>query len=217
MPTVGVLALQGDFEAHARVLGRAGRRRPARCGPRQDLDGLEALVIPGGESTTMTLGIEREGLAEPLRELVPRRHAGARHLRGADRARPRPPRAAGRARASATRSGRQVEELRGRPRRAGARRPDYGECSSGRHGSRSTATGVEVLAEVDGHPVAVRQEHPRGGVPPRDTMATRACTSGCSPGRARGTEGQGERPARRGSRTDPRAVLDEGRRRATSA
>src|SRR5689334_3906025 len=35
-----------------------------------DLHGLDALVIPGGESTTMTLGIEREGLAEPLRELV---------------------------------------------------------------------------------------------------------------------------------------------------
>ena len=34
------------------------------------LDGLDGLVIPGGESTTMTLGIEREGLAEPLRELV---------------------------------------------------------------------------------------------------------------------------------------------------
>src|SRR3954469_13592595 len=35
-----------------------------------DLDGLDGLVIPGGESTTMTLGIDREGLAEPLRELV---------------------------------------------------------------------------------------------------------------------------------------------------
>ncbi len=34
------------------------------------LAGLDALVIPGGESTTMTLGIEREGLADPLRELV---------------------------------------------------------------------------------------------------------------------------------------------------
>ena len=32
-----------------------------------DLEGLDALVIPGGESTTMTLGVEREGLAEPLR------------------------------------------------------------------------------------------------------------------------------------------------------
>src|ERR1700710_1022747 len=36
----------------------------------EDLDGLDGLVIPGGESTTMTLGIEREGLARPLRELA---------------------------------------------------------------------------------------------------------------------------------------------------
>lgn len=35
-----------------------------------DLEGLDGLVIPGGESTTMTLGIAREGLAEPLRDLV---------------------------------------------------------------------------------------------------------------------------------------------------
>jgi 5'-phosphate synthase pdxT subunit len=55
---VGVLALQGDFEAHTRVLRDLGAdvrevRVPA------DLDGLDGLVIPGGESTTMTLGIER--------------------------------------------------------------------------------------------------------------------------------------------------------------
>src|SRR5271155_464402 len=35
-----------------------------------DLDGIDGLVVPGGESTTMTLGIEREGLAEPLRDLA---------------------------------------------------------------------------------------------------------------------------------------------------
>jgi 5'-phosphate synthase pdxT subunit len=35
-----------------------------------DLEGLDGLIIPGGESTTMTLGIAREGLAEPLRDLV---------------------------------------------------------------------------------------------------------------------------------------------------
>ncbi len=40
-----------------------------------DLDGLDGLVIPGGESTTMTLGVEREGLAEPLRTLRRRGHA----------------------------------------------------------------------------------------------------------------------------------------------
>jgi 5'-phosphate synthase pdxT subunit len=37
-----------------------------------DLEGLDALIIPGGESTVMTLGIEREGLADPLRELAAR-------------------------------------------------------------------------------------------------------------------------------------------------
>jgi len=36
----------------------------------EDLEGLDGLVIPGGESTTMTLGIAREGLADPLRDLV---------------------------------------------------------------------------------------------------------------------------------------------------
>jgi 5'-phosphate synthase pdxT subunit len=68
-PLVGVLALQGGYDAHARMLRDLGAdvrevRVPA------DLDGLDGLVLPGGESTTMTLGIEREGLAEPLGELV---------------------------------------------------------------------------------------------------------------------------------------------------
>ena len=68
-PLVGVLALQGGYDAHARMLRDLGAdvrevRVPA------DLDGLDGLVLPGGESTTMTLGIEREGLVEPLGELV---------------------------------------------------------------------------------------------------------------------------------------------------
>ena len=67
-PVVGVLALQGDFEAHARDAARP-RRRGARGPHARRPRGLDGLVIPGGESTTMTLGIEREGLAEPLREL----------------------------------------------------------------------------------------------------------------------------------------------------
>ncbi|MGZ4299978.1 MAG: Type 1 glutamine amidotransferase-like domain-containing protein, partial [Solirubrobacteraceae bacterium] len=68
-PLVGVLALQGDFEAHAEILRRLGAM-PREVRVPADLDGLDALVIPGGESTVMTLGIEREGLAEPLRELA---------------------------------------------------------------------------------------------------------------------------------------------------
>ena len=65
-PLVGVLALQGGFAAHARVLRALGAEVREVRTPR-DLDGLDGLVMPGGESTTMTLGIEREGLAEPLR------------------------------------------------------------------------------------------------------------------------------------------------------
>ncbi len=80
-PLIGVLALQGDFEAHGRVLRRlAARVREVRVPA--DLDGLHGLVIPGGESTTMTLGIEREGLAEPLRKLAARDGVGGT---GADR------------------------------------------------------------------------------------------------------------------------------------
>jgi 5'-phosphate synthase pdxT subunit len=68
---VGVLALQGDYEAHGKVLDALGANvREVRVPA--DLDGLDGLVIPGGESTTMTLGVEREGLREPLRELARR-------------------------------------------------------------------------------------------------------------------------------------------------
>jgi len=64
-PLVGVLALQGGFAAHARALRRCGAEvREVRV-PVQ-LEGLDALVLPGGESTTMMLGIAREGLADAL-------------------------------------------------------------------------------------------------------------------------------------------------------
>lgn len=65
-PLIGVLALQGGFEAHERMLRGLGAQTAEVRVPR-DLEGLDGLVIPGGESTTMTLGVEREGLAEPLR------------------------------------------------------------------------------------------------------------------------------------------------------
>jgi 5'-phosphate synthase pdxT subunit len=66
---IGVLALQGGFAAHARMLRSLGAEvREVRV--TDDLDGLDGLVIPGGESTAISLGVEREGLAEPLRELA---------------------------------------------------------------------------------------------------------------------------------------------------
>ena len=67
--TVGVLALQGDFEAHGKML-RALGAKPREVRVPEDLENLDALVLPGGESTVMTLGIEREGLAEPLRAIA---------------------------------------------------------------------------------------------------------------------------------------------------
>jgi pyridoxal 5'-phosphate synthase pdxT subunit len=66
---VGVLALQGDFEAHTKIVRALGAQAREVRVP-GDLAGLDALIIPGGESTVMTLGIEREGLTEPLRNIT---------------------------------------------------------------------------------------------------------------------------------------------------
>jgi pyridoxal 5'-phosphate synthase pdxT subunit len=64
---VGVLALQGDFEAHLRALARAGAE-PMEVRSAADLENIEGLVIPGGESSTMLKLLEREKLLDPLRE-----------------------------------------------------------------------------------------------------------------------------------------------------
>jgi pyridoxal 5'-phosphate synthase pdxT subunit len=161
-PLVGVLALQGDFEAHGAVLRRLGASvREVRVPV--DLEGLDGLVIPGGESTTMTLGVEREGLAEPLRELSGRGGAGGIPILGS---------CAGLImldrehlgimdiRAKRNAFGRQLRsfeaDLDVRGVEGGPlcgvfiRAPWIAE-----HGK-----GVEILAEMDGHPVAARQ----GGV-----------------------------------------------------
>jgi 5'-phosphate synthase pdxT subunit len=63
--TVGVLALQGGFEAHQRALAKLGMRS-VQVRAAADLSSLDGLILPGGESTTMRLGIERWGLHEPL-------------------------------------------------------------------------------------------------------------------------------------------------------
>jgi 5'-phosphate synthase pdxT subunit len=155
-PLVGVLALQGDFEAHERVLLRLGACvREVRVVA--DLDGLDGLIIPGGESTTMTLGIERERLAEPIVALV----RGGLPVLGScaglimlDRAH------LGLIDIAAERNafGRQIKSFEADLVVAGLhggplhgvfiRAPWIAE-----HGP-----GVEILAEVDGHPVAAREE-----------------------------------------------------------
>ena len=67
MKRVGVLALQGDFEAHSRALARAGAE-PVLARTASDLKELDGLVIPGGESTTMLKLLNAEGMVEPLIE-----------------------------------------------------------------------------------------------------------------------------------------------------
>jgi 5'-phosphate synthase pdxT subunit len=152
-PVVGVLAVQGDFEAHARALAEVGAE-PRSVRTAAELSGLDALVIPGGESTTMTIGIEREGLGEPLRSLVrsglpvlgtcaglimlDRDHLGLLDVRARRNA-----------------FGRQLHSFEaeleldglGLLRAVFIRAPWVDDCGGG----------VEVLASLGGHPVAVRQ------------------------------------------------------------
>jgi 5'-phosphate synthase pdxT subunit len=66
---IGVLALQGGVAAHVKHLTELGAETREVRTP-DNLDGLDGIVLPGGESTTMMLGIEREGLLEPLRDFI---------------------------------------------------------------------------------------------------------------------------------------------------
>ena len=151
-PVVGVLALQGGFAAHAAILRRLGAEvREVRVP--SDLDGLDGLVLPGGESTTMTLGLRRDALEEPLRAyassgrpvlatcagmiILDRDHLGVLDLRCERNA-----------------FGRQRRSFEARLAVEGTpvhavfiRAPWIAEAGPA----------VRLLAEVDGHPVAARQ------------------------------------------------------------
>jgi 5'-phosphate synthase pdxT subunit len=152
---VGVLALQGDFEAHGRVLRDLGAEvREVRVPA--DLDGLDGLVIPGGESTTMTLGVEREGLAEPLRELaragtpvfgtcagmimLDRAHLGLLDIECRRNA-----------------FGRQIRSFEADLRIPGIDGPPVRAVFIRAPWIAEHGDAVEILASVDGHPVAARQ------------------------------------------------------------
>jgi 5'-phosphate synthase pdxT subunit len=63
---IGVLAIQGDFEAHRRMLFSLGAEVSEVRDP-EHLQGLDGLVIPGGESTTISIGMARDGLDDPIR------------------------------------------------------------------------------------------------------------------------------------------------------
>ncbi|MGZ5419968.1 MAG: pyridoxal 5'-phosphate synthase glutaminase subunit PdxT [Solirubrobacterales bacterium] len=153
---IGVLATQGDFAAHAKMLGGLGAEvREVRIPA--DLDGLDGLVIPGGESTTISKGMARDGLDAAVRDL----HAAGTpilgscagmivcdsdHLGLADYRCLR--NAFGRQLASFE-ANLQVEGIGEEPLCAVFIRAPWVEELGG---------GVEVLAEVDGHPVALRAD-----------------------------------------------------------
>jgi 5'-phosphate synthase pdxT subunit len=65
--TIGILAIQGEYEAHAKMLDRIGvAHRYVRTA--EDLKGLDGVILPGGESTTHLKVMTEEGLFEPLRK-----------------------------------------------------------------------------------------------------------------------------------------------------
>ncbi len=64
-PKIGVLALQGDFEAHRKAIARAGGEA-VEVRSAADLEGIDGLILPGGESTTMLKLLDAENLFAPL-------------------------------------------------------------------------------------------------------------------------------------------------------
>ena len=72
MKTIGVLALQGDFDAHGRAAERAGAR-VIHVRTAGQMDQCEGLILPGGESTTMLKLLQAEALMEPLRRFGERK------------------------------------------------------------------------------------------------------------------------------------------------
>jgi pyridoxal 5'-phosphate synthase pdxT subunit len=69
IPIIGVLALQGDYESHARALEQVNAQ-PQMVRTAGDLEQVDGLIIPGGESTTFLKLLEREGLFAPLEKFV---------------------------------------------------------------------------------------------------------------------------------------------------
>ncbi len=150
-----MLAVQGGFAAHMLHLASVGATGAEVRTP-EDLEGLDGLILPGGESTTITMGIESAGLAEPIRahheagkpilgtcagmivsdsqhlgliDITTRRNAFGRQLASFE-------------------DDIELMEIADGPVRGVFIRAPWVE---------SMADDVEVLAEVKNHPVAVRQ------------------------------------------------------------
>jgi 5'-phosphate synthase pdxT subunit len=160
---VGILALQGDVEAHARMLARLG----AEAVPvlhEADLAGLAALILPGGESTTIAKGMERQKLWEPIRQFARTGRpvfgtcAGAILLAKEVERSPVP--TLGLLDAVAVRNayGTQVDSFATQADAGAASGLERLRCVFIRAPQlRPTSPAVEVLARVEGRPVLIRQ------------------------------------------------------------
>jgi 5'-phosphate synthase pdxT subunit len=153
---VGVLALQGAFAAHARVLADLGAD-PVQVRTPEHLDDVEALVLPGGESTTMSMLLDSSGLFDPVAD---RLRSGMRAFGTC---------------AGMILLGSTILDGRADQRCFGAIDVDVRRNAFGRQvDSFEADPDVEVLATVDGHPVLCRQGnvlaaafHPELGDDPR--------------------------------------------------
>ena len=148
---IGVLAVQGNFREHAAMLRRLGADVVEVRKPEQ-LDGLDGLVVPGGESTTFTRLMRLYGLDEAVRSfggpvfgtcagmiVLDRGHLGLMDLE-VDR----------------NAYGRQVASFEADLGLAGEREPLRGVFIRAPR-VRERGAGVEVLAELDGEAVLLRQ------------------------------------------------------------
>ena len=149
--TIGVLAVQGNFREHAAMLRRLGAEAVEVRKPEQ-LNGLDGLVIPGGESTTFMRLMRLYGLDEAVREftgpvlgtcagmiVLDRRHLGAVDIE-VDR----------------NAYGRQVASFEADLALAGDEEPLRGVFIRAPR-VRDVGQDVEVLAELDGEPVLLRE------------------------------------------------------------
>ncbi len=197
---VGVLALQGDFAAHAAAALRAGAAAAVEVRRPADLEGLAALILPGGESTTIAKGLARTGLDQALRDRVERglpvlgTCAGAILLARRVERGSVPTLALLDLTAVRNAYGTQVDSFAA-PLDDGADPAVAGLRAVFIRAPRLTALGtdVEVLGRVDGEPVLVRQGrrlaatfHPELGDDPRVhalLLGLAAGTAAPSPGR----------------------------------
>jgi len=157
-----VLALQGDFREHAAALSRLAVE-PVLVRAPGDLEGLSALIVPGGESTTIGLLAARFGLLEPLRRAVA---AGLPTLgtcagmiflaAGTTGGQEQPQLGVLDVVVDRNAFGRQVDSFEADLEVEGLEGPVHGVFIRAPRVQRA-GPGVEVLASVDGQPVMVRQ------------------------------------------------------------